>query len=250
MSNTKLGFPVASVLLLAKPYPLSFHLERAIRDTGCRFQAIYERPRSIRRVAKSILRKHGVVKAADILAYSLYERVFRAKEIRAQMTAFPAAPSTDAVFFDSANNSTARKHIAEFGPDIMVVHATGLLRPETFNLATVAVNLHVGVLPKYRGHDSTFWALRNGDVRNVGATLHVIDAGADTGQLISRAHVPLLPEDTDVTAWIRSFNAGVSLVTGFLERPFSTDILSITESGRHWPRRGLSDYLFGWRSDV
>lgn len=68
---------VKSVLLLAKPYPLSFGLERAIRDTGNRFLAVYERPRGASRVIKSILHRDGWLKTADILAYFLYERTFR-----------------------------------------------------------------------------------------------------------------------------------------------------------------------------
>ena len=79
---------VRSVLLLAKPYPLSFGLEGAVRGTGNRFLAIYERPRSASRVIKSTLRRHGWLKTADILAYSLYERIFRRAEIGAAMAGF------------------------------------------------------------------------------------------------------------------------------------------------------------------
>jgi len=257
------------VLLLAKPYPLSFHLEQRIERAGCELLTIYEQPRSAYRCARAMARRLGLLKTADILAYSLYERIFRRREIRACMKKFPkepcaaardaaAAPQTrNRIFTGDANSEETRRAIARFAPDVMVVHATGILKAETFRPAKVAVNLHVGILPKYRGHDSTFWALESGDLENVGATLHVIDAGVDTGEAIGAERVAVLPEDTDVTAWVKAFEAGTELVLRFLRciepanpapDAAAKRIVRRAAAGpapvvsRHWPRRGLSDY--------
>ena len=52
------------------------------------------------------------------------------------------------------------------------------------------VNLHGGLSPEYRGADCTFWALYNGEPENVGCTLHYINEGIDTGDLIAHISPP------------------------------------------------------------
>ncbi len=46
------------------------------------------------------------------------------------------------------------------------------------------VNCHMGVLPKYRGMDCTYWCSLNRDRDNIGFTVHLINAGVDTGPIV------------------------------------------------------------------
>lgn len=43
------------------------------------------------------------------------------------------------------------------------------------------INLHAGINPNYRGQMGGYWSLRENDGQNFGATLHLVDAGTDTG---------------------------------------------------------------------
>jgi len=47
------------------------------------------------------------------------------------------------------------------------------------------INLHSSLLPKYRGPVPTMWGLLNGE-KEFGLTLHYIDSGVDTGDIISQ----------------------------------------------------------------
>jgi methionyl-tRNA formyltransferase len=51
------------------------------------------------------------------------------------------------------------------------------------------LNLHPSLLPAYRGPEPLFWQFHNGEART-GVTLHVMDEGADTGDIIAQAKVP------------------------------------------------------------
>lgn len=53
-----------------------------------------------------------------------------------------------------------------------------------------ALNLHPSLLPAYRGPFPLFWQLRAGETRT-GITLHRIDAGVDTGDIVSQKEVSL-----------------------------------------------------------
>ena len=56
------------------------------------------------------------------------------------------------------------------------------------------INLHDGLLPKYRGRNATGWALRNGD--EMGVTWHYMAADFDTGPVLAQRTVTLTDEDS------------------------------------------------------
>lgn len=73
-------------------------------------------------------------------------------------------------------------------PDIVLVFGTGILR-EPFLSAFEGriINIHLGLSPYYRGAGTNFWPLVNRAPEYVGATIHYLDAGIDTGAIL--AHV-------------------------------------------------------------
>lgn len=71
------------------------------------------------------------------------------------------------------------------------------------------VNLHIALLPYNRGADPTLWSVLE-DTPS-GVTIHHIDAGVDTGDLIAQAEVPLNDDDTLATAYDRLQDAMASL---------------------------------------
>ena len=79
----------------------------------------------------------------------------------------------------------ATEIITQLNPDIIVVVAYGRILPK----AVIDVpkygclNLHVSLLPQYRGAAPIQWALINGD-KQTGVTVMHIDEGLDTGDII------------------------------------------------------------------
>jgi len=57
-----------------------------------------------------------------------------------------------------------------------------------------AFGVHPSLLPRWRGPDPYFHALRAGDP-TTGVTLHRLDASYDTGPIVERIEVPILPRD-------------------------------------------------------
>lgn len=71
------------------------------------------------------------------------------------------------------------------------------------------VNLHPGYLPFNRGVYANVWAIVEGTP--AGATLHYVDAGVDTGDIIARQRVEVRPDDTGETLYRRLERACVGL---------------------------------------
>lgn len=62
-----------------------------------------------------------------------------------------------------------------------------------------AVNLHTALLPYNRGANPNVWSIV--DRTPAGATLHYIDSGIDTGDVIAQRSVEILPTDTGASLY-------------------------------------------------
>lgn len=90
-------------------------------------------------------------------------------------------------------------------PDIIAVFGTSLIRPPLLGKGAIGmINLHGGLSPRYRGADCTFWALYNGEPDQVGCTLHLINAGIDTGALIAHVCPEVREGDDELTLFWRA----------------------------------------------
>ena len=64
------------------------------------------------------------------------------------------------------------------------------------------INIHPSLLPKFPGLRAWSQALEAGEAVT-GCTVHYVDAGVDTGEIIAQKEVPILPNDTAETLHAR-----------------------------------------------
>lgn len=112
-------------------------------------------------------------------------------------------------------------------PDIIVVVAFRILPPEVYSLAPAgAFNLHASLLPKYRGAAPIARALMNGETET-GVTTFLLQPAVDTGGILLREPVAVLPDDDAGTLHDRLAATGARLVL---------DTVRLLESGSARPR--------------
>jgi methionyl-tRNA formyltransferase len=97
---------------------------------------------------------------------------------------------------ESLKNLEAQERIAAARPDALVVAAYGLLLPQrVLDIAPRgAINIHASLLPRWRGAAPIQRALLAGDAET-GISIMQMDAGLDTGPVLARHALPILPED-------------------------------------------------------
>ena len=88
------------------------------------------------------------------------------------------------------------KQIRDLGPEIIITAFWAyLLKPDIIEIPKHGcVNFHPAYLPKNRGWHANVWPILDGSP--AGVTLHYIDAGADTGDIIAQRCISVEPEDT------------------------------------------------------
>jgi len=64
------------------------------------------------------------------------------------------------------------------------------------------INLHPSLLPKFPGREAWAQALAAGETVT-GCTVHYVDAGVDSGEIIAQCEVPILPNDTPASLHAR-----------------------------------------------
>ncbi|HEY5910119.1 MAG TPA: methionyl-tRNA formyltransferase [Verrucomicrobiae bacterium] len=103
--------------------------------------------------------------------------------------------------------------VRTLGPDLIVVAAYGQILPQELLQVPQfgCINVHTSLLPKYRGAAPIQAAILN-DEPETGVTIMKMDAGLDTGDLLSQERTAIGPEDTAQTLHERLAQMGAGLL--------------------------------------
>jgi len=105
-------------------------------------------------------------------------------------------------------------------------------------------NVHKSLLPQYRGMAPSFHALLEA-ASTVGATLHVMDKGFDTGDLLAQVEVPVTEVDSVYSLNRRTSQAGGKLLTSFLDHYDPRSTKASPQPGGVW-----KNYTYPTRSEI
>jgi len=96
----------------------------------------------------------------------------------------------------SVNMKQCRDALRLLNPDVVAVYGTRIIRRETLrSIPAPFINYHAGINPKYRGQHPGYWALVNADPDHAGVTIHLVDEGVDTGDVLYQERVPFTQDD-------------------------------------------------------
>ncbi len=150
------------------------------------------------------------------------------------------------------NSNDFHRKVSEFGADIFVsMSFNQIFRKETFELPNLdTINCHAGKLPFYRGRNILNWALIN-DEKEFGITVHYIDAGIDTGDIIIQKTFPITDADTYATLLDTAHTECANILYEALKEIYdgSNDRIkqtSIHPVGLYCPTRITGDEILDW----
>ncbi|MFH1093239.1 MAG: formyltransferase family protein [Candidatus Omnitrophota bacterium] len=115
------------------------------------------------------------------------------------------------------NAERTQNLIKLLNPDIIFVCTLSqILKKDIIEIPKLGcINIHAGLLPKYRGPASNFWVLYNSEEKT-GITFYYLNTSIDNGDIILQRELNILPGDTEETLDIRLSELGAKSIAGFI----------------------------------
>lgn len=132
-------------------------------------------------------------------AFALYRLGFRTNGF-GSLPLLILAHKLTALTVRDPNSRDFVQQVKTLQPDLIVVAAfSRILKAQLIATPRLGcVNVHPSLLPSYRGPDPYFWVLRNKEKKS-GVTVHYIDEGIDSGNIIVQREVQVDASETEST---------------------------------------------------
>jgi hypothetical protein len=119
----------------------------------------------------------------------------------------------------SVNDPATVELLRQLDPAIVVVNGTRIITRDVLgSIGCPVVNLHTGITPGYRGVHGGYWALAEGRPDLAGTTIHVVDPGIDTGDVLAQVTIEPGPRDSIATYPYLQLARGLPLLRAQVER--------------------------------
>jgi phosphoribosylglycinamide formyltransferase 1 len=159
------------------------------------------------KLIRSRIRRFGLVHTAGQIAFILYSRLIR-RRAAGRIDGIVAAAGLEARWPEgidrieviSVNAPDTIARLQTLHPKVVLVVGTRIISRKV--LAAVEapfINYHDGITPKYRGIHGGYWASARNDLANFGATVHLVDPGIDTGEVLYQVRLRPSGEDNYAT---------------------------------------------------
>jgi hypothetical protein len=127
------------------------------------------------------------------------------------------------------NGDVAVRFVENNMPDTALIFGTDIIKEPLFStLPAYKINMHLGIIPNYKGSITMFWPQYFLEPAMAGCSWHIIEKLVDTGEVLHQVTPELAPEDGlhDVSCKaVRRACADVGLVLQHVEERLTNGIL-------------------------
>ena len=238
------------IIFLASDCESSRWVYNALQETINIDAVILEQPISRKELAKKRVKRIGIVSVAGQVLFSALVvplLKFRSKTRRENLITAYQLNSNDfktdkTQKVSSVNDEACINAIRLLQPDIIVVNGTRIISKKILQSTNaIFLNMHVGITPWYRGSHGGYWALYNRDIENFGTSIHLIDAGVDTGAVIKQVFIKPNKADNFTTYPILQVAVGIDA----LKEALNDIITGIYKTTKH-TEKGKMYYQPTW----
>jgi len=188
------------IVCLIKPSPPTYYFVNEIHRKHPIALVIIEQPKpppaSKLERTKGIIRTYGWL----FLMSMLLDRSGRRDQSQTHNKCFgnqwrELEPSIPILHVANINGQACIDRLKQESADLLLDHGTSIVKPPALATTPLALNLHWGLSPYYRGTNCTEWALANWDPYNIGVTIHKLAQRIDGGDIVSQARATVRPDD-------------------------------------------------------
>jgi folate-dependent phosphoribosylglycinamide formyltransferase PurN len=147
----------------------------------------------------------------------------------------------------SINSAETIEAIKIINPDLIIVNGTRIISKKVLSSVSCKfINTHAGITPKYRGVHGMYWALINDDEKNSGVTVHFVDEGIDTGNVIYQRQVLPTIADNFSTYPLLQLAEGIKILLQAVESYFDGSIIvnDVNTESNLWYHPTIWSYIY------
>jgi methionyl-tRNA formyltransferase len=204
MSKT-LSSPNICIVTAGGPYP--WIIANAVIEQFGALDVILEQPEAMTTFLKRRARKVGwlsVVGQVGTMALSKFGKKGLASRIerlvQEENLLVEAQADQRIISIDSINSVQFTDAINDLKPNVILLIGSRLMKTDILRqMPCPVLNYHAGITPQYRGMNGGYWALATGDIKNFGTTVHLVDAGVDTGAILKQVRGAPAKDDNIMT---------------------------------------------------
>lgn len=126
-------------------------------------------------------------------------------------------PTIPVITTSSINNSDTANQVAALKPDLILCQGTSIVSDEVIHTAPLALNLHWGLSPYYRGTHCTEWALLNWDPYNIGVTIHKLCSDIDGGGVVAQQRAEIHEDHSTASINMQLTRMGADLLCSVVD---------------------------------
>lgn len=241
------------IVMLAGPGQSTALMYNGLRDSCDIVAVVIEQKPSSRAMLRYRAKTLGWLTTLGQVAFIAYSRWLgkasrvRVRELMERYGLDDSAIPPDRVTpVASANRREVIRLLKALEPDAVVVNGTRILSAKV--LASVPapfINTHMGITPAYRGVHGGYWALAMDDRANCGVTVHLVDEGVDTGNILYQAVIDVDGSDNFSTYPIHQMAKAIPLMQKAIREAAEHRLAPVAAQGvsRQWYHPTLPFYV-------
>ncbi|WP_428429113.1 formyl transferase [Pararhizobium sp.] len=219
-------------------------LINAIESRFGNVTVLLEQPESKKLFLKRRIRKLGLITASGQFATmvaSKFGKRFTGKRTADILRQYDVDdrenPAVPVIAVDSVNTPEAIEQIRAKNPAVVFLVSCRMLSAATLSaIPCPVINFHAGINPQYRGLMGGYWARVENDEANFGATVHLVDVGVDTGDILYQSRITPSKSDTMHTYPLLQTAASTDIAIRAVEDALSGNLKPLPAKGnsRQW----------------
>ena len=214
---------------------------------------IEEQNESTQKFIKRRIKKLGLFTVVGQIAFMLLNKQVK-KQSQSRIETIKQANNLDESEYDqnvvqrvkSVNSLAAIKKLKQIEPDIVVVNGTRIISSKVLSsISAPFINTHTGITPKYRGVHGGYWALTQKDCDNCGVTVHLVDKGVDTGEILYQDTIKVSEEDNFNTYPYLQYAAAIPMMKQAANDALEENLQPQTSvlASKQWYHPTIFEYL-------
>ncbi len=159
-------------------------------------------------------------------------------------------PSQKIINVYNINSIEVVELVIRHRPDVVLLNGTRIISKKLLKCTDAQfVNTHLGITPSYRGVHGGYWALANKEGSDFGATIHIVDAGIDTGGILKQILCTPSSRDNFSTFPMLQLGASLTHLPKIVLAVANNEAKSITiqnSTSKLWYHPTIFQYLYNW----